>query len=217
MEALALDNPLGIDIERYNRELADATPAEIIRAALDLQKRTIVTTSFSPNSGGLLHMLVDQAPDLPIIWVDSGYNTRDAYVTAEKLIQNLSLNMKIYTPEMTSARRDALIGMPVGDDDPELHTEFARQVKLEPFARAMDEWAPEVWFSGIRREETAFRKTLDIFSYDARGILRVAPIFHWTESQLKEYMEQHQLPSCKRYFDPTKLRDNAECGIHTSL
>ena len=88
-------------------------------------------------------------------------------------------------------------------------------VKLEPFARAMDEWSPEVWFSGIRREETEFRKTLDILSFNARGILRVAPIFHWTEEQLADYMAEHELPSCKRYFDPTKLRDNAECGIHT--
>lgn len=216
MEALALDNPLNIDLDLHNQQLAEATPAEIIRFALSLNKRTIATTSFSPNSGGLLHMLAQESRELPIIWVDSGYNTRDAYVTAEKLIQSLGLNMKVYSPEMTSARRDALIGLPTGDD-PELHAEFSRQVKLEPFDRAMSEWAPEVWFSGIRREETEFRKSLDVLSFDGRGILRVAPLFHWTEEQLADYMAQHQLPSCKRYFDPTKLRDDAECGIHTSL
>lgn len=216
MHSVAAENPLNIDLARFNAELADASPREIIRFALALNKKTIVTTSFSPNSGGLLHMLAQEQNDLPVIWVDGGYNTRDAYVTAQKLIDQLALNMQIYSPEMTSARRDALLGIPTGDE-PELHAEFSRQVKIEPFNRAMQEWSPDVWFSGIRREETAFRKTLDILSYDARGILRVAPLFHWSETDLEAYMAEHQLPSCKRYFDPTKLNDNAECGIHTSL
>lgn len=216
MQAVADNNPLGLELDVLNAQLRAASPQEIIRFALSLNKKTIVTTSFSPNSGGLLHMLSQQQADLPVIWVDGGYNTRDAYVTAEKLIASLKLNMQIYTPDMTSARRDALMGIPTGDD-PELHKEFSRQVKVEPFNKAMAQWSPEVWFSGIRREETEFRKTLDILSYDARGILRVAPLFHWTEEQLENYMAEHDLPSCKRYFDPTKLNDNAECGIHTSL
>lgn len=216
MQAVAANNPLGLDLDVLNAQLRDATPQEIIGFALALNKKAIATTSFSPNSGGLLHMLSQQQQDLPVIWVDGGYNTRDAYLTADKLISGLSLNMKIYTPEITSARRDALMGIPTGDD-PELHKEFSRQVKVEPFNRAMTQWSPEVWFSGIRREETEFRKSLDILSYDARGILRVAPLFHWTEEQLEAYMENQQLPSCKRYFDPTKLNDGAECGIHTSL
>ncbi len=216
MQVVSAVNPLGLDLERFNQELKDATPDEIIRFALDLNKKTIVTTSFSPNSGGLLRMLSLQQQNLPVIWVDSGYNTRDAYLTAEKLMTDFSLNMKIYTPKMSSARRDAIMGIPTGDDL-ELHQEFSRQVKLEPFARAMADWAPEVWFSGIRKEETDFRKTLDILSYDARGILRVAPIFHWTEDQLENYMTMNNIPTCRRYFDPTKLRDDAECGIHTSL
>lgn len=216
MQAVAANNPLGLELDALNAQLRDATPQEIITFALGLQKKTIVTTSFSPNSGGLLHMLTRQQQDLPVIWVDGGYNTRDAYLTADKLISGLSLNMQIYTPEMTSARRDAVMGIPTGDD-PDLHKEFSRQVKVEPFNKAMTQWSPDVWFSGIRREETEFRKTLDILSYDARGILRVAPLFYWTEEQLEAYMETHELPSCKRYFDPTKLNDGAECGIHTSL
>ena len=28
-------------------------------------------------------------------------------------------------------------------------------------------------------------------------------------------MEQHQLPTCRHYFDPTKVHDGRECGLHT--
>ena len=81
--------------------------------------------------------------------------------------------------------------------------------------RALDELQPKVWISGIRREETEHRKSLDIVTIDNRGILKVAPLFYWSESEIEAYMAEHQLPSCKHYFDPTKIAEHVECGLHT--
>ena len=103
-------------------------------------------------------------------------------------------------------------------DEVELHEQFTRNIKIEPFNRAIRELKPELWLTGIRRNETEFRKSLDIVSWDAsRSLLRVAPIFNWSDEQVKAYMDAHALPSCKHYFDPTKVLDNRECGIHTGL
>lgn len=206
-----------LDLSKVNAELQGQTPEQIVRWALGQGQRVITTTSFSPNSAAMLHLVTQVKPDMPIIWVDSGYNVPDAYRVAEQLIQQLKLNIHVYTPIMTAERRSALMGgIPHPGDNAELHAEFVRQVKLEPFQRALDEFKPEIWLTGIRREETEFRKTLDIVSWDNRGLLRVAPLFHWSEQQIQDYMQQHQLPSCKHYFDPTKIADNAECGLHTA-
>ena len=93
--------------------------------------------------------------------------------------------------------------------------EFTYQVKLEPFARALKILEPEVWITGIQRNETEFRQSLDIVSLDSRGILKVAPIFYWSDEEVEGYMQQHKLPSCKHYFDPTKVHEHRECGLHT--
>ena len=204
-----------LDLVHHNDTLRDASPAEIIRWALALEQPLIATTSFSPNSAVMLHHLVQAKPDLPLIWVDSGYNTRDTYLIAEQLITDLALNITVFTPKMSAARRDALMGVPMPDEDEALHREFTRQVKLEPFERALDAFKPAIWISGIRREETAFRKTLDILSWDSRGILKVAPLFYWTEAEVEAHMAAYQLPTCRKYFDPTKVADNRECGLHT--
>ncbi len=174
------------------------------------------TTSFGPKSAVMLHLIADADPSIPIVWADTGYNVRDTYLVAQKLIERYSLNMKIYTPEMTSERRNALMGGIPQIENEELHKEFTRQVKLEPFSRAIAELKPEVWLTGIRQDETDFRKTLDIVSYDARGILKVAPIFYWTEEQVDAFVEENELPSTNRYFDPTKVLDKRECGLHTA-
>lgn len=206
-----------LDLAAINRELRDKSPAEIIRWAVSLGERPVATTSFSSNSGALLHLVTRIAPELPIIWVDSGYNVADAYQVAQQLMDQLQLNMHIYTPQMTAERRNALMGgIPHPDDDRALFAEFVRQVKLEPFQRAVAALQPDVWLTGIRREETEFRKTLDIVSRDSRGLLRVAPLFYWSEQEVSRYMREHELPSCRHYFDPTKLDEKSECGLHTA-
>lgn len=205
------------DLPRINAELRDKSPQDIIRWALGLNRNVFASTSFSPNSAGLLHMVKQIAPAMPVVWVDTGYNMPDAYRTAEKIIDELELNIHVYIPAMTSERRNALMGgIPHPDDDEALHREFTRQVKLEPFQRALDELKGEIWLTGIRQQETEFRKSLDIVTTDDRGLLRVAPLFYWREEQLEDYVQTHNLPSCRHYFDPTKVIDGRECGLHTS-
>jgi phosphoadenosine phosphosulfate reductase len=149
-----------------------------------------------------------------VVWVDSGYNTWETYVYAEKLIKDLQLNIHIYIPQITAARRDALMkGIPSLSSD--LHPEFTRQVKLEPFQRALDALKPRFWITAIRREETTFRKSLEVISKGPNGVLKVAPFLHWSEADMEVYLKEHALPQVENYFDPTKVKSDRECGLHT--
>lgn len=205
-----------LDLDSINDSLRDASAAEIVTWALGLGRNTIATTSMGRNAAVMLHLVSEIDKTVPTVWVDTGYNLRDTYVVAERLIRDLDLNMHVYSPEMTSERRNAIMGGIPTVDEEERHQEFTRQVKLEPFARALDELQPEIWLTGIRREETELRKSLDIVSMDGRGIIKVAPLFHWSEDDVEAYMARHELPTCKHYFDPTKVFDGRECGLHTT-
>jgi len=204
-----------LDLDQINQELNGKSPDAIIRWALSLSKSTIMTTSFGYNSAVSLHLLSSIDPTIPVVWVDSGYNVKNAYQVAEQLMQTLHLDMRIFNPEVSAERRNALMGgIPTIDDDN--FDEFTRQVKLEPFSKALAELKPDVWITGIRQEETEHRQSLDIVSIDSRGILKVAPIFYWDDDKVLEYMEKYDLPSCKHYFDPTKVHEHRECGLHIS-
>ena len=207
---------MSLDLDTVNAQLRHADPEHILRWALGLGQRSMATTSFGRNAAALLHMVCAVDSSVPIVWVDTGYNLRDTYLVAEKLIGQLDLNMHIYAPEMTSERRNALLGGVPMVEEEALHGEFTRQVKLDPFARALNDLQPEIWLTGLRREETEHRQSLDIVSRDARGILKVAPIFYWSEQQVDAYMGTHALPTCRHYFDPTKVHDGRECGMHTA-
>jgi len=205
-----------LDLKSVNASLRDASPQDIVRWALDLGRNTIATTSMGRNAAVMLHLVSQVDKTVPTIWVDTGYNLRDTYVVAERLIRDLEVNIHVYSPEMTSERRNAIMGGIPTVDEEERHADFTRQVKLDPFDQALADFAPEVWLTGIRREETEHRKTLDIVSTDNRGIIKVAPLFYWSEDDVDDYMAQHALPTCKHYFDPTKVQDGRECGLHTA-
>jgi phosphoadenosine phosphosulfate reductase len=205
-----------IDLDSVNASLRDASAREVVQWALDQGRRTIATTSMGRNAAVMLHLVSELDKSVPTVWVDTGYNLRDTYVVAERLIRDLEINMHVYSPLMTSERRNAIMGGIPTVDEEERHQDFTEQVKLEPFGRALDEFQPEIWLTGIRREETEHRQSLDIVSVDNRGIIKVAPIFYWSEDDVEDYMEQYQLPTCRHYFDPTKVHDGRECGLHTA-
>jgi len=203
-------------LDSVNASLRDASAREVVQWALDQGRRTIATTSMGRNAAVMLHLVSELDKSVPTVWVDTGYNLRDTYVVAERLIRDLEINMHVYSPLMTSERRNAIMGGIPTVDEEERHQDFTEQVKLEPFGRALDEFQPEIWLTGIRREETEHRQSLDIVSVDNRGIIKVAPIFYWSEDDVEDYMEQYQLPTCRHYFDPTKVHDGRECGLHTA-
>lgn len=207
---------LELDLDSVNAALRDAGAEAIVRWALDLGAPTIATTSMGRNAAVMLHLVSQVDKSVPTVWVDSGYNLRDTYVVAERLIRDLELNIHVFSPLMTSERRNAIMGGVPTVDEEERHAEFTRQVKLEPFARALDQFKPEIWLTGIRQEETEHRKGLDIVSLDNRGIIKVAPIFYWSDDEVEDYMERFGLPTCRHYFDPTKVHDGRECGLHTA-
>ena len=204
-----------ISLTLANTELTDRSPKDIIEWAVNQNRKTIVTTSFGPFSAVMLHMATSVKPDIPVVWVDTGYNTRETYLYADNLIRDLKLNIRVFIPELTAARRSALMGG-IPNPDSELHEEFTRQVKLEPFQRVLNLMHPEIWLTAIRKDETDFRKTLDVVSNGPRGIMKVAPFLNWTEVDMEGYLYEHNLPQVKKYFDPTKVDDNRECGLHTT-
>ena len=207
---------MDIDLDSVNASLRHASAQEVVQWALTQNAPTIATTSMGRNAALMLHLVSQVDSTVPTIWVDTGYNLRDTYIVAERLIRDLELDIHVYSPQMTSERRNAIMGGIPTIDEEERHKAFTEQVKLEPFNRALQDFQPKIWLTGIRREETEHRKSLDIVSRDNRGIIKVAPIFYWSEDDVEDYMAENQLPTCRHYFDPTKVADGRECGLHTA-
>jgi phosphoadenosine phosphosulfate reductase len=200
------------EIDRANAELA-GDAERLARWALALPRKPVVTTSFGPFSAVVLDLATRIEPKVTVLWVDSGYGTPATYRYADELVSHLGLNLHIAHPQRSRAQRDAVDGPPPPIDDPR-HGAFAREVKLEPFDRAMAELGAGTWITGLRAEETAHRASMLPVALNEAGIVKVAPLLRWTAKDMHQYLKRHGLPNNFDFFDPTKVEEKRECGLH---
>lgn len=200
------------DLALANAALKTKSPTEIVAWALNISTKAVVTTNFRPYEGAILHACSLVQPDMTVVWCDTGYNTPQTYLCAEKLIKSLNLNIDLFVPQQTAAYRDVVMGIPRPDQ--KIHELFTEQVKLEPFSRAMKKHQPQIWFTNLRKGQTAHRDGLDILSLSNDGVLKVSPFYYYSDADLDKYMIEFDLANEHKYYDPTKALENRECGLH---
>ena len=205
-------NDFNLDLARVNAELGRDAQA-LVNWAIGLGRPSIVTTNFRPFEAVILHLVTRAQPDVPVVWMDNGYNTEATYRFADELTKLLNLNLRIYLPRRSRAHREAVDGPVPALDDPR-HAAFTAEVKLEPFERALRETAPQVWFTALRATDTAVRAAMEPVSVNPDGLVKVAPLLHWSSKDLHDYCAKHSLPNNFDYVDPTKGEADRECGLH---
>ena len=205
-------------IAKANAELRHQSPLDVVRWAIAQAKgRAIVSTNFRPYEAVVLHLATQAQRDIPVLWVDHGYNRPTTYQHAEQLRKQLGLNLKPYLPKLTPAHRDAIHGpIPTTEQEEELK-QFSAVMKLEPFQRGMKELAPTVWITALRKVQNPNRAGLDLVSEDRNfGALKVSPVFYWNDAEMEAYLKQHNLPNEWDYFDPATADEKRECGLHAA-
>lgn len=189
----------------YQLQLAEAELA--LDMALTEAQQPIVSSKFGPDSAVFLHLITQRIPDIAVVHVQTGYESRATRAFTDQLADQLGLNLHIFKPE------GHVITIPPTLDDPE-HAAFTAAVKLEPFQRAVESLDPDVWLSSIRRYQSAHRQSEPVFRSLPSGVLKVSPILGWTSDTVARYARKHDLPTGPDAFDPTKGEPFRECGLH---
>jgi len=194
----------------------------------------IATSSFGIQSAVTLHLISQVAPQIPIIFIDTGYLFAETYRYARLLTERLQLNLHCYTPIITPAQQEALYGR-LWEHSTDGLEQYLENNKLEPMRRALDTLKPHVWISGVRRSQSDTRTMRPILERQAER-LKLFPIIDWSDEQVNAYPDQHHLPrhpleadgylSTGDWHSTTKLGSNMkpqdtrfeglqrECGLH---
>ena len=222
-------------LEEWNRDLETRTAQERVRWALEeFRGHAALSTSFGVQSAVMLHLVTRIDPQVPVVFVDTGYLFPETYRFAEQLTERLGLNLKVYAPALTPARQEALYGK-LWEQGVEGLEKYGRINKVEPMNRALRELGARVWLTGLRREHASTREELSVVKQQNR-VLKVHPIVDWTDRQIGEYLREHDLPyhplweqgyisvgdvhSTTRFADGMRPEDTRfsglkrECGLH---
>ena len=150
------------------------------------------STSAGAQAAVMLHLLKKYAPEIPVVFIDTGYHFPETYQYLEELTEKLELEIKVYSPQITAARQEALHGKLWEGGKEELER-YGLINKVEPMNRALSELGASAWISGLRRTQSQGRGNLDFVMNQTRTT-KLYPILDWTNEQVESYFYLYGLP-----------------------
>lgn len=168
------------------QRLDGAPPEEILRWAADeFGDRLCVASSMG--DAVLPHLAGQVRPGIPVVFLDTGYHFAETIGMRDAVAATLPVTVQSIRPRRTVAEQDAELGPRLFERDPDRCCALR---KVEPLARALDPYL--AWATGIRRDEAASRRHTRVVEWDARrGLVKVNPLAHWTESDVDAYVAEH--------------------------
>lgn len=153
----------------------------------------VMSTSFGIQSAVTLHLAKQVCPNIPVIWVDTGYLPKETYEYAATLIDLLDINLRVARSPISPYEMETRFGRLWESGDVNDLNRYHKMRKVEPMRQALKVLKATGWVSGLRSEQTKFRSGLSHVR-KVSGRHRIYPILHWTNHDIKNYMDEHKLP-----------------------
>jgi phosphoadenosine phosphosulfate reductase len=166
--------------------------ARVKWALAEFGSKLILTTSFGIQSALMLHLATRVAPEIPVVFIDTGYLFPETYRFADELTKKLKLNLKTYTPRRSPARQEALEGKRWEDGLDGLKA-YNLENKVEPMDRAVRELGASAWLAGLRRSQASTREKLNFVQVQNK-VTKIHPILDWDNRTVHRYLTEHGLP-----------------------
>lgn len=197
------------------------------------------STSFSFEDQVITHKILSNQLPISIFTLDTGRLFAETYSVWSATNERYRSTIKAYYPDHT------LLETFVAEKGPNSFYESVENRKgccyirkVDPLKRALRNNA--IWITGLRAEHSADRHNMPQVEWDeSNGLIKYHPILHWTTEEVKEFINQNNIPynplhdkgfvsigcaPCTRAIKPGEdfragrwwWEDNTkkECGLH---
>jgi phosphoadenosine phosphosulfate reductase len=226
-----------MDVDRLALQLESLAPAQALETVLagKQDSRVCLTSSFQTEDMVVIHLLRERIPDIPVLFLDTGYHFPQTYEYRDRMARQWSLNLVNVLPAQTVAEQESALGILYGGEP----ARCCQLRKVEPLMRALESF--DLWFTGLRREQSPTRKNLKKIELHrlptGRSLWKVSLLADWSSEQVWQYTHANGIPHLPQYdagylsigcqpctalpSDPNNPRSGRwggtklECGIHT--
>ncbi|AWH90374.1 phosphoadenosine phosphosulfate reductase [Buchnera aphidicola (Melanaphis sacchari)] len=151
----------------------------------------VMSSSFGIQSIVLLHLMITEKSDIPIILIDTGYLFPQTYQFIDMLTRKWHLNIKIFRSKISPAWQEARYGK-LWEKGIEGIDFYNTLNKVKPMNVALKKLSVNTWFSGLRHEQSKSRSLLPYVSIN-RGIFKILPILDWSNHKINTYLKDNNL------------------------
>ena len=224
------------DLESVNRELEQATPEAILEWTWARFKPDVMLTcSFQHDGVVLAHMLRTIAPEVPVVFINTGFHFPETLAYRDEIVRRFGLNLVELQPIMAREEFALRHGLDLYARNPDL---CCHVNKVEPLRRYLP--GMRAWINGRRRDQGLTREGIRAVEAYQDGLYKVNPLVSWNARDTFYYMQRHDIPlhplfeqgyasigcaPCTRPVLPGENeragrwtgQDKTECGLHTFL
>ena len=222
-----------IELTKEQEEALSAADL-IARLIVDRPSKPCLTCSFQAEDLIVLHMLRAHAPEVPVLFLDTGYHFPETYSFRDRMVREWKLNLRNLLPRRTVAQQETELGILYRTDP----TRCCALRKVEPLMAGLNGF--DLWFTGLRREQSPTRRNLQKLEShtlpNGQMLRKINPLADWTWEQVWQYTVENRIPYLPLYdfgyrsigcapcttvpltADPRSGRwggKKLECGIHT--
>lgn len=221
------------NLESFENHTAEVVIDSLLKERINAP--VCITCSFQAEDMIVLHLLRKHLPNIPVLFLDTGYHFADTYQYRDQVTKEWNLHLVNVTPKNTVQQQESELGILYREEP----TKCCQLRKVEPLMASLEPF--EIWFTGLRREQSPTRKNLkkveEHWLPSGKSLLKVSPLVDWTWAQVWEYTGKYNLSYLPQYDrgyasigcepctaipdDPNNLRSGRwsgkklECGIHT--
>jgi phosphoadenosine phosphosulfate reductase len=193
-----------------------------------------VTSSFQTECMALVDLVIEQQPDIPVLFLDTGYHFAETYDYRDEMTERMHLNLVNLAAKMSVPEQESRFGI-LNQTAPD---QCCGIRKVEPLFRGLGNY--DIWFAALRREQSATRANLQPVDHfrlpTGHQLLKVSPLADWTNADVWAYLKRRGIPVLPLYdqgytsigcapcttppIDPDNPRSGrwngqkVECGIH---
>ncbi len=225
-----------VSAAEWNAKLEHEKPEAILAwACKQFRPDVMLTCSFQHDGVVLAHMLHAIAPDVPTVFINTGFHFPETLAYRDDIVRRIGLKLVELEPIMPRAEFAACHGLDLYARNPDLCCHIN---KVEPLKRYLP--SVRAWINGRRRDQASTRSELPVVEELAGGLVKVNPLVSWTTRDTFYYLERHGLPThplfeqgytsigCAPCTRPPLVdgdersgrwagQAKTECGIHTFL
>ena len=156
-----------------------------------------LTCSFQAEDVLLLKLALKLRPELPVLFLDTGYHFAETYDYRDRIAREWNLRLINLLPRQTVAEQEAEHGL-LYQTAPD---RCCAARKVEPLFRAVANY--KVWITGLRREQAKTRATLEESAPftlpNGQQVLKLSPLAHFTTADVWHACEELEIPLLPLY------------------
>jgi phosphoadenosine phosphosulfate reductase len=179
----------------YESLTAEQLVEQVVREAAGAP--ICLTSSFQTEDMVALDMLRRHLPDVPVIFLETGYHFKELLAYRDRMTAEWSLNLINAMPKTTLAVHEAQHGL-LYIVQP---TQCCAIRKVEPLMRHLEPF--DWWFTGLRREQSPtranLRKVEDHRTPTGKQMKKVSVLADWTMDEVNAYAAAHGIPRLELY------------------